>query len=203
MIHIAGRTYEIVSDHKNGWKPEAFRDRYSEVLERYDYIVGDWGYNQLRLRGFYKDNNSKATKDTAISTLQDYLNEYCNFGCAYFIIEKVPGRQGMDPQGQSNEEEDVFLDVELPSDQPASQQVSAYAHGKTHKQGPSEFAPQEKEKRGPIPGQGQAQSHRGQGPRHRQHHGQHKSGPAGKPHKANPNQGAPKPKPSSPSGTEA
>ncbi len=89
MIHIANRTYEVVVDHKNGWKPEAFRERYSEVLDRYDYIVGDWGYNQLRLRGYFKDTHPKATKETSISNVEDYLNEYCNFGCAYFIIEKV------------------------------------------------------------------------------------------------------------------
>ncbi|WP_426451610.1 YutD family protein [Paenibacillus sp. S-38] len=93
MIHIAGKSYEVIVDHKNGWRFEAFRERYSEVLERYDYIVGDWGYSQLRLRGFFKDNHPKATRDTTISTLQDYLNEYCNFGCAYFIIEKVASKQ--------------------------------------------------------------------------------------------------------------
>ncbi|WP_010496442.1 YutD family protein [Paenibacillus elgii] len=99
MIHIAGKTYEVVVDHKNGWRFEAFRDRYSEVLERYDYIVGDWGYSQLRLRGFFKDNHPKATKESMISTLHDYLNEYCNFGCAYFIIEKMPNKSGVEPTG--------------------------------------------------------------------------------------------------------
>ncbi|CAG7649375.1 YutD family protein [Paenibacillus allorhizosphaerae] len=204
MIHIAGRTYEVVTDHKSGWKPEAFRDRYSEVLERYDYIVGDWGYNQLRLRGFYKDNHPKATKDTAISTLQDYLNEYCNFGCAYFIIEKVPGRQGGDPQGQINEgEEDLFLDTELPPEQPANQQTASYGQGKTHKQGTADSAPSEKDKRGSNHGQGQAPGPRGHGPRHRQPQGQsHRSGAPGKSHRPHSNQNAPKPKPSSPSGTE-
>jgi uncharacterized protein YutD len=89
MIHIGGKTYELVTEHKNAWNFEVFRDRYSEVLERYDYIVGDWGYNQLRLRGFFNENHPKVTKESSISALQDYLNEYCNFGCAYFIIERV------------------------------------------------------------------------------------------------------------------
>jgi uncharacterized protein YutD len=89
MILIGNRNYELVTDHRDAWNYESFRDRYSEVLERYDYIVGDWGYNQLRLRGFFKENNSKATKETSIAGLQDYLNEYCNFGCKYFIIEKL------------------------------------------------------------------------------------------------------------------
>ncbi|MFC5447669.1 YutD family protein [Paenibacillus aestuarii] len=92
-IHIANKSYELVTDHKNGWNFEVFRDRFSEVLERYDYIVGDWGYNQLRLRGFFKENHPKATKESSIASLQDYLNEYCNFGCAYFIIEKVNVKQ--------------------------------------------------------------------------------------------------------------
>ena len=88
MIVIGNRSYEVLVDHRNGWNPEAFRERYSEVLERYDYIVGDWGYNQLRLKGFYRDNHPKAPKDSLFSTLSDYINEYCNFGCAYFVLQK-------------------------------------------------------------------------------------------------------------------
>lgn len=86
---IGNKAYVVVVDYKNGYNYEAFRDRYSEVLDRYDYIVGDWGYNQLRLKGFFREDNPKATKETSIATLQDYLNEYCNFGCAYFVVEKV------------------------------------------------------------------------------------------------------------------
>ncbi|PYI50830.1 YutD family protein [Paenibacillus flagellatus] len=94
MIHIGGKTFELVQDHRNGYSFEAFRDRYSEVLDRYDYIVGDWGYNQLRLKGFFKENSKNGNKDTCVSGMHDYLNEYCNFGCAYFIVRKVPGKQG-------------------------------------------------------------------------------------------------------------
>lgn len=88
LIHIASNTYELIFENRNGWNVEAFRNRYSEVLERYDYIVGDWGYNQLRLKGFFRDGHQKATKDSTYSYMTDYINEYCNFGCAYFILEK-------------------------------------------------------------------------------------------------------------------
>ncbi|MNB73131.1 hypothetical protein D3C75_197350 [compost metagenome] len=89
MIVIGGKSYELMANHKEGWNPEGFRGRYSEVLDRYDYIVGDWGYGQLRLKGFYRDNHPKANRDSAISGFVDYINEYCNFGCAYFVLRKM------------------------------------------------------------------------------------------------------------------
>ncbi|MBM7704596.1 YutD family protein [Metabacillus iocasae] len=89
MICVGSTCYEIVKEEKEGFNEEAFRGRYIDVLARYDYIVGDWGYNQLRLRGFFDDQNQKATYDTKISTLQDYLQEYCNFGCSHFVLRKV------------------------------------------------------------------------------------------------------------------
>ncbi|MFS0822216.1 DUF1027 domain-containing protein [Bacillus timonensis] len=89
MISINNSTYELVDELKNGFNEEAFRARYSDILAKYDYIVGDWGYEQLRLKGFFDDKNQKASFDTKISTLSEYLYEYCNFGCAYFVLKKV------------------------------------------------------------------------------------------------------------------
>ncbi|HWO77168.1 MAG TPA: YutD family protein [Bacillus sp. (in: firmicutes)] len=89
MITIQNIHYQVIEDYREGFKEEAFRERYSDILSKYDYIVGDWGYGQLRLRGFFDDQNPKATFDNKISTLKEYLYEYCNFGCAYFVVKKV------------------------------------------------------------------------------------------------------------------
>ena len=51
-IQIGEREYRIVKNHRDAFDPERLGERFSEVLARYDYIVGDWGYEQLRLRGF-------------------------------------------------------------------------------------------------------------------------------------------------------
>lgn len=89
LIKLHGIQYELIKDYKDGFQEQALRERYADVLKKYDYVVGDWGYDQLRLRGFYHDENAKATYDTKISTLEDYIYEYCNFGCAYFVLKKV------------------------------------------------------------------------------------------------------------------
>lgn len=123
MIWIGGRAYRLVQEHKDGWKPEAFKERYSEILDRYDYIVGDWGYNQLRLKGFFREGAKGATKDSGIASLQEYLQEYCNFGCAYFVLERVsnkdqhvpgtsPGMPAGTAEGESaaaRADQDVFV----------------------------------------------------------------------------------------------
>ena len=89
MIRVQGISFELLENFREGWNQDAFKERYSDVLSKFDYIVGDWGYGQLRLKGFFDDKNQKSTFDTKISTIQDYLYEYCNFGCAYFILRKT------------------------------------------------------------------------------------------------------------------
>lgn len=113
MIHIQESFYEIMQDVRGGWNSDAFKERYSEVLTKYDYIVGDWGYNQLRLRGFYDDHNKKAKAafDAKISTLDEYIIEYCNFGCSYFVVKKVDPPEGyqiieeIEPESENNTED--------------------------------------------------------------------------------------------------
>jgi uncharacterized protein YutD len=109
---VGGKEYELVQEYKDAWKPDAFKERYSEVLDRYDYIVGDWGYNQLRLKGFFKDGSNKGPKEVAIASVQDYIQEYCNFGCAYFILERLPAKSGA-PEGTSPEEPVVEAEAAL------------------------------------------------------------------------------------------
>lgn len=89
MITLENLEYELITDFRDGFQEEALLARYSEILLKYDYILGDWGYGQLRLKGFFDDRNQKATYETKISTLEDYLYEYCNFGCAHFVLKKI------------------------------------------------------------------------------------------------------------------
>lgn len=88
MIVLEQWEYELITNFRDGYNKEVLLERYSDVLMKYDYILGDWGYGQLRLKGFFDDRNQKATYETKISTLQDYLYEYCNFGCAHFVLKK-------------------------------------------------------------------------------------------------------------------
>lgn len=89
MITIDHMNFELIENYRDAFDEEQFKGKYSEVLNKYDYIVGDIGYEKLRLTGFHRDNKRKVERDKKFSAIQDYLSEYCNFGCPYFVLRKV------------------------------------------------------------------------------------------------------------------
>lgn len=93
MIQVHNKTYELIDNNKDGWDLEAFEERYSDILDKYDYIVGDWGYDKLRLSGFYRNSKNSVPEELRIRTLEDFLIEYCNFGCAYFVLKRIKNNQ--------------------------------------------------------------------------------------------------------------
>ena len=64
-------TYKLVKNYRDGFDYEATIKRYNDVLDKYDFIVGDWGFDQLRLKGFFLDDFKSAPIDAKISTLED------------------------------------------------------------------------------------------------------------------------------------
>ncbi|AKP66898.1 YutD family protein [Companilactobacillus ginsenosidimutans] len=89
LVVINDTKYKLIENHDGGFDKDKIEERYNNVLDKYDYIVGDWGYDQLRFKGFFIDKRIESNLDNKISHLEDYLIEYCNFGCAYFILERV------------------------------------------------------------------------------------------------------------------
>ncbi|HEA2790565.1 TPA: YutD family protein [Staphylococcus aureus] len=89
MIKVDQHYFELIENYRECFNEEQFIARYPDILDKYDYIVGDYGYDQLRLKGFYKDSNKKAEMSKRFSNIQDYIFEYCNFGCPYFVLRHL------------------------------------------------------------------------------------------------------------------
>ncbi|HCU7410346.1 TPA: YutD family protein [Staphylococcus aureus] len=89
MIKVDQHYFELIENYRECFNEEQFIARYSDILDKYDYIVGDYGYDQLRLKDFYKDSNKKAEMSKRFSNIQDYIFEYCNFGCPYFVLRHL------------------------------------------------------------------------------------------------------------------
>lgn len=90
---FSGVEYKLIEEHKDTFDLEMMEERYTDYLLKYDYIVGDIAYEKLRLRGFYEDHRKGVPIDMKISNLEDYLIEYCSFGAAYFVFERVEKKE--------------------------------------------------------------------------------------------------------------
>lgn len=96
-LTINGHPYEVVANVRDGFDFAEFSRRFSTILSKFDYIVGDWGFEQLRLKGFYAEDRAGA-KQNQIDAVQDYLYESCNFGCAYFILHNLDVKAAPKPR---------------------------------------------------------------------------------------------------------
>ena len=65
-------SFELLKNEKEAFDATVFGQRFSEILTKFDYIVGDWSNEQLRLRGFYKEERDVATMDK-LSRLDDIV----------------------------------------------------------------------------------------------------------------------------------
>ena len=80
--------YEIIKDNRDSFNKEDFLNRYTDYFEPYDFIVGDYAYGKLRLKGFYEDKNPKSNNINKYSNIDKYIEENCAYGCKYFIAKK-------------------------------------------------------------------------------------------------------------------
>lgn len=87
-IIIDNISYELIKNVKEAFKEEDFKELCTEYFFEFDYIVGDYSYNKLRLKGFYDGNNKKIKSINNIKDLDKYIKEYCSYGCKYYVLKK-------------------------------------------------------------------------------------------------------------------
>ncbi len=88
-IKLLDSEYNIVKDENDVFDFETVSSLATDYFKPYDYIFGDYSYGKLRLKGFYNDKNKNANKINKYSYLEEYIKDYCSYGCKYFLIEKI------------------------------------------------------------------------------------------------------------------
>ncbi len=88
-ISINKQKYKIIEDIKEGFNEEIVKEKMTDYFDNYDYIVGDWAYGKVRLKGFNKEDNKQFKKINDYKNIKDYIKKYCAYGCRYFVLEKI------------------------------------------------------------------------------------------------------------------
>lgn len=89
MIKLDDFTYELIENYKEGYNLDELKKKYTEYFYDYDYILGDWSYGSLRLKGFCDRKNKKCNRINDIKFKDNYIKEMCSYECKYFVIKKV------------------------------------------------------------------------------------------------------------------
>ena len=89
MINIGDFKYKLIENNRDCFEKDEFESLFTDYFYEYDYIIGDYAYGKLRLKGFYNDKNKKAKEINKISNKDKYIKDNCAYQCKYFVLEKI------------------------------------------------------------------------------------------------------------------
>ena len=88
IIFLSDMEYIIEDMRKDCIDVEEIQNLFTDYFYDFDYILGDYSYNKLRLKGFYDSKNKKAKSINNIKEYKKYIDSFCSPDCPYFLIKK-------------------------------------------------------------------------------------------------------------------
>ena len=93
IIDINEVKYKVIKDDDKTVNVSLLNEMMTDYFNSYDYIVGDWAYSKLRLKGFNKKNNKFYKEINDYNKLDSYIKNNCAYGCKYFVLEKLENKE--------------------------------------------------------------------------------------------------------------
>ena len=81
--------YEILENISDSISKEELELKLTDYFDEFDYILGDWAYGKLRLKGFCDKKNNNYKDINAIENKDTYIKNQCAYGCRYFLLKKI------------------------------------------------------------------------------------------------------------------
>ena len=88
-INVNGVKYTVLLNMRDALDVKELEEKLTDYFDDFDYVLGDYAYGKLRLKGFNNKENKKFKPFNDIDTLDDYIKNNCAYGCRHFVISKV------------------------------------------------------------------------------------------------------------------
>ena len=85
-IKINEKEFEIIKDYRDAIEINELENKLTEYFDDYDYILGDWAYGKLRLKGFCTTENKNFKDINDYNNIEEYIKDNCAYNCRYFIL---------------------------------------------------------------------------------------------------------------------
>ncbi len=80
--------YELIENKDDCFDKEEFLSKYTDYFYDYDYLLGDYAYGKLRIKGFCVKGNNRFNKINDFQNKAYYLEKECAYNCKYFLLKK-------------------------------------------------------------------------------------------------------------------
>ena len=81
--------YQIIRNDKDCINKKELEEKITDYFDEYDYIMGDFAYDKVRLKGYYNSDNKMAKKINDIKYLDDYIENYCSYGARILLLKNL------------------------------------------------------------------------------------------------------------------
>ena len=88
-IEVNGISYEVLREDSDCINLEELQEKMTDYFEPYDYVLGDYAYEKLRLKGYYDEKNKKVREINNIKNIENYIKDYCSYGAKIFLLKKI------------------------------------------------------------------------------------------------------------------
>ena len=88
-VEIDGKAFEIIKEYKNGFNKDDIEGKITDYFDNFDYILGDYAYGKVRLKGFNDKSNKYFKPINDFSKIDEYINTNCAYDCSYFILKRI------------------------------------------------------------------------------------------------------------------
>lgn len=88
MYNLLDNNYEVIKGKEN-FNYEETKSLFTDYFIDYDYVLGDYSYGKIRLKGFYDSNNKNVKKLNDIKNVDSYIKDYCSLGAKTFLLKKI------------------------------------------------------------------------------------------------------------------
>lgn len=88
-IVLDNNEYEVIENVNDCFSEDEVKEKYTDYFYDFDYILGDYAYNKLRMKGFCEKGNPRFNKINDYNSKDEYLKKLCAYKCRYFVLKRV------------------------------------------------------------------------------------------------------------------
>lgn len=89
-IIIDGKQYEVIKNYRDALNGADLEGKITDYFDSFDYILGDYAYGKVRLKGFNEKENKNFKEINDYAKIGEYIEKNCAYDCRYFILKRLP-----------------------------------------------------------------------------------------------------------------